>query len=347
MVLLAVTLLAGCFRSVVQTESPVSTSPSVAPSPKAAVEPQTAATVTHGDTITLTDGSPAENTVSVPEAEPGIPDELPPELQDVAALNEYAVTLWMNYIKPDIFETDLFSEAEKAIARKALKLIIAAEDKAIALYDKNEHLYYQRGIAYVQCFYDINSTDCMEKALADLRKAADMGLTAAQKEYDSLADMLRLLESEDTQGYVRAWVEDGNASLTLDETFWLEYLGVDITRDVYHVEGLGGACVGVYVDTLGWRIAPFILFLMEDGTVEYLDVEDALLQSADPGDTFTSMGALMGLSGIVDFIPGLCGDAEEYDGVYAADNKTVFAIDSSGRRFDVFSAYAAENLVYD
>lgn len=338
MILLTVTLLSGCGGPAVLVDSPATANSSVVPSPAVTAEPQ----ITTGP-----DDWTMEQTLSVPEADSGIPDALPPELTDVAALNEYAVTLWLDYVNPDIFEPNLFSDAEKAYARKALKLIIAAEDKAIALYDKNEHLYYLRGIAYAQCYYDTKNTDCMEKALADLKKAADMGLALAQIEYDTMASTLRLWESEDSHRYVRAWVEDGNASFALDETFWREYLGVEITRDVYHVDGLGGACAGVYVDTLGWHIAPIILFLMEDGTVEYLDVANALLQSTDPVDTFTSMGALPGLAGIVDFIPGYSGDAEAYDGVYAADNKTVFAIDSSGRSYDVFSAYAAENLVYD
>ncbi|MEL7609126.1 MAG: hypothetical protein AAGU74_06435 [Bacillota bacterium] len=123
---------------------------------------------------------------SLAEADPDIPDELPPELKDVPSLNEYATTLWMDYVKPDIFESDWFSDAEKANARKALKLIIAAEDKAIALYDKNEHLYYLRGAAYAQCYYDTKDAVYKEKALADLKKAADMGLTLAQTEYDTV-----------------------------------------------------------------------------------------------------------------------------------------------------------------
>ena len=120
------------------------------------------------------------------EADPDIPDELPPELNDVATLNEYATTLWMNYVKPDIFEATRFSDVEKANARKAVKLIIAAEEKAIALYDKNEHLYYLRGAAYAQCYYDTNDATFKEKALADLKKAADMGLALAQTEYDTV-----------------------------------------------------------------------------------------------------------------------------------------------------------------
>ena len=160
-----------------------------------------------------------------------------------------------------------------------------------------------------------------------------------------VSDTIRLSESEDSHRRVRAWVEDGNACLALDGIFWREYLGVEITQDFYQVNGLDGACVGVYVDTPGWRIAPMVLFLMEDGTVEYLDVESALLQAADPVEKFTSMGALPGLTDIVDLIPGYPADAEKDDGVYAADNKTVFAIDRSGRSFDVFLAYAAKDRV--
>lgn len=160
-----------------------------------------------------------------------------------------------------------------------------------------------------------------------------------------VSETTRLSESGDSHQRVRAWVEDGNACLALDGIFWHEYLGIEITQDSYQVNGLDGACAGVYVDTLGWRIAPMALFLMEDGTVEYLDVESALLQSADPAEKFTSMGALPGLVGIVDFVPDYSGDAQAYDGVYAADNKTVFAIDRSGQSFDVFLIYAAKDRV--
>lgn len=120
------------------------------------------------------------------QADPSIPDELPPELTDVPSLNEFATTLWMNYVKSDIFESDRFSDAEKASAQKALQLIIAAEDKAIALYDKNENLYYLRGAAYAQCYYDTKDPAYKDKALADLKKAADMGLALAQTEYDTV-----------------------------------------------------------------------------------------------------------------------------------------------------------------
>lgn len=139
------------------------------------------------DSVQGTDaGETDSEDTSLANTDPDIPDELPTELKDVASLNEYATTLWMNYVKPDIFEANQFSEAEKANARKALKLIIAAEDKAIALYDKNEHLYYLRGAAYAQCYYDTNDVIYKEKALADLKKAADMGLALAHTEYDTV-----------------------------------------------------------------------------------------------------------------------------------------------------------------
>ena len=128
----------------------------------------------------------AGNTPSA-ESDPGLPDTLPPELVDVAALNQYAVNLWMEYIKPNIFEASLFSDEEKDSARKALKLIIAAEDKAIGLYDGNESLYYLRGTAYAQCYYDTKDTAYKDMAMADLKKAADMGLAAAQAEYDKVS----------------------------------------------------------------------------------------------------------------------------------------------------------------
>lgn len=137
-----------------------------------------------------TDGGGAADATS--ETSPGadssgLPDELPAELSDAAELNEYAATLYTDYVKPNIFEAPVFSDEEMDAARKALVLIIAAEDKAITLVPDNEHLYYVRGSAYAQCYYDTKNAEDKEKALADLKKAADMGLDMAQTEYDLLA----------------------------------------------------------------------------------------------------------------------------------------------------------------
>lgn len=120
------------------------------------------------------------------QADSALPETLPAELKSVAELNGYAVDLSMEYIKPNIFRANLSSEEEKENARKALKLIIAAEDKAIALYDKNESLYYVRGEAYAQCYYDTKDKSYKDKALKDFQKAADMGHAAAKMKYESL-----------------------------------------------------------------------------------------------------------------------------------------------------------------
>lgn len=122
-----------------------------------------------------------------PSANADLPDELPTNLTDVALLNEYATSLYMKYVSADVFTSQTFTDAEREDARKALKLVIAAMDKAIGLYDKNESLYYLRGKAYAQCYYDAGKQPDKDNGLADLKKAVDMGLSMAQAEYDKLA----------------------------------------------------------------------------------------------------------------------------------------------------------------
>ena len=80
----------------------------------------------------------------------------------------------------------VFSEEEKADARKAIELILAATDKAISLDGGEANLYYLRGNTYAQRYYDAKNAEDKEKALADLQKAVDMGLAAAQSAYDML-----------------------------------------------------------------------------------------------------------------------------------------------------------------
>lgn len=76
MILLAVTLLAGCGNPAVPAKSPVTTNPSVAPSPTATAQPQATASPTLGDTITLPDGWTMEQAVSVSEIEALVNDKV-------------------------------------------------------------------------------------------------------------------------------------------------------------------------------------------------------------------------------------------------------------------------------
>jgi hypothetical protein len=121
-------------------------------------------------------------------AQSDLPDAVPAELTDVAALNSFATNLYIKYVKPNIFTApaSLFSDAEREDARKALSLVIDAETKAIAIYDKNESFYFLRGKAYEQSYYDTKDSSMKEKGLADLQKALDMGLAMAQSNYDAL-----------------------------------------------------------------------------------------------------------------------------------------------------------------
>jgi hypothetical protein len=111
---------------------------------------------------------------------------LPADLTTVHDFNKFATDLMIEKVKPGIFDSPVFSDADKEEARKALVLIIAAYDEAIKLYDQNEHIFYNRGRAYKQVYLDTDDPAYKDKALADFEKALDMGLDMAQNEIDSL-----------------------------------------------------------------------------------------------------------------------------------------------------------------
>lgn len=119
-------------------------------------------------------------------ADPNLPNSLPADLKDATSMNKYAADLYFEYVGANIFVSGIASEADKASARKALKLIIQAEDKAIELYDKNESQFYSRGVAYAQLYYDSGHWAYRLKALEDLERAMEMGLEAAKIEFDDL-----------------------------------------------------------------------------------------------------------------------------------------------------------------
>ena len=101
----------------------------------------------------------------------GIPDALPADLATAPALNDFAVKLYMKNVPPNVFSATVFSEQEKAKARKALPLVVEAYDKAIGLYDRNESFFYGRAQALNAMFTDTKDASLKERALADLDKA--------------------------------------------------------------------------------------------------------------------------------------------------------------------------------
>ncbi len=113
--------------------------------------------------------APAE-AAAAPAAD-AIPDALPADLTTAPALNEFAVKLYMKNVPPNVFSTPVFSEQEKAKARKALPLVVEAYDKAIGLYDKNESFFYGRAQALHTMFTDTKDASLKVRALADLDKA--------------------------------------------------------------------------------------------------------------------------------------------------------------------------------
>ena len=187
LILLAAILLAGCGSPAADNTDEQIVQNSETPAQIVEDETPTAAVSTKNPPEVTSDTTAASTENSPEDTESGLPEELPAELQSVADLNDYAANLWINYVKANIFEAPVFSDEEKDDARKALNLIIAAEDKAIAMVPDNEHLYYLRGTAYAECYYDTQNAEYKEKALADLKVAADLGLDMAQTEYDKVS----------------------------------------------------------------------------------------------------------------------------------------------------------------
>lgn len=106
-----------------------------------------------------------------PSAQSGVPDALPPNLTDAPSANAFAVDLYMKWVPPNVFSGPVASNEEKENARKALPLVVAAYDKAIGFYDKNESFYYGRAAALEVMFTDTKDEALKTRALADLDKA--------------------------------------------------------------------------------------------------------------------------------------------------------------------------------
>ena len=165
--LLAVALLvlpAGCGK-------PAETPQPAADAPPVAAEPAPAA--------------PAE--APAPTADV-IPEALPADLTTAPALNDFAVKLYMKNVPPNVFAGSISSEEEKAKARKALPLVVAAYDKAIGLYDRNEGFFYGRAQALQAMFTDTKDASLKERALADLDKA--LAINANHSPSKALKDQL-------------------------------------------------------------------------------------------------------------------------------------------------------------
>ncbi len=126
--------------------------------------------------------APAEAPAAAPAEAPvpaqaGVPDALPTNLIDAHSANSFAVDLYMKWVPPNVFSGSGGSEEEKANARKALPLIVAAYDKAIGFYDKNENFYYGRASALEVMFTDTKDEALKTRAMADLDKALSMSPT--------------------------------------------------------------------------------------------------------------------------------------------------------------------------
>ncbi|MBK9089920.1 MAG: hypothetical protein IPL90_13070 [Holophagales bacterium] len=136
-----------------------------------------------------TAAAPATGSAVTPAAvQSGVPDALPASLIDAHSANSFAVDLYMKWVPPNVFSGPVASEEEKANARKALPLVVAAYDKAIGFYANNESFYYGRAAALEVMYTDTKDEALKTRALADLDKA----LSISPKHSPSLALKARL-----------------------------------------------------------------------------------------------------------------------------------------------------------
>lgn len=110
----------------------------------------------------------------------------------------------------------------------------------------------------------------------------------------------------------------------------------------YELKGLSATCLGVFVSSLGKGTTPMVFFLMEDGSLEYLDVERALLSAKGEIDHFISEGKLPGPKNIVRFALINPHADPDKDGIYAQSNRVLYAYDQNEERYDLYQLYHDE-----
>lgn len=165
--------------------------------------------------------------------------------------------------------------------------------------------------------------------------------------------MTRKETARDEQGYVNAWLEDGEAFIGLNRDLWnrlyqshisfdknmkpvLDGPRIEIIKETLAVRGLGGRCREIYVSPLGESMTflPLVFFVMEDGSLEYLDPGRQISRFFGQMEFFTSDGPLAGLRDIQSLIMQRSKPEDPYmTGSFSLSNRALYALDRQGRSY--------------
>lgn len=141
--------------------------------------------------------------------------------------------------------------------------------------------------------------------------------------YDSIEGITVILE------------DDGKATVTVmpdNEVYKILYPDTETDIQNEELTGFGGKIASVYFANFGDDLEPCkILFLMEDGSVEYIDSEK-MIKSKDP--KYVSEGRIEELSNIVRF-ENVAVAFEDENGEREGGTLTVVAVDKDGYSYDL------------
>lgn len=141
--------------------------------------------------------------------------------------------------------------------------------------------------------------------------------------YDSIEGITIILE------------DDGKATVTVmpdNEVYKMLYPDTEVDIQNQELTGFDGKIASVYFANFGDDIEPCkILFLMEDGSVEYIDSEK-MIKSKD--QKYVSEGKIEGLENIVHF-ENVAVAFEDENGEREGGTLTVVAVDKDGYSYDL------------
>ena len=126
-------------------------------------------------------------------------------------------------------------------------------------------------------------------------------------------------------GGIIARVINGKVTVSFDREEAVSIFGIEdiVIEDSYNVEGMSGACKGIFIGDVGQDYNPVLCCLREDGGVEVLELYEALRNY-----TFRTSGRLRGHDNIV---------SVSNEGVHFGDGGyvTLFTLDAKGNKKEI------------
>lgn len=160
---------------------------------------------------------------------------------------------------------------------------------------------------------------------------------------------------QDPEGWILVRLEEGQAFLAFDPDNWPDESGIDknLSEPVFgRVDGLKGkpvsACAGRMfglnesLDDEGYPMMPVVVFLMEDGSLEWLLADPSWHQSLSergPNDLVFSRGLIPWVQDVVKL-------SLEETGEGVGGMQTIYAKDSAGLRYDLSLPLNFQPLTY-